>query len=325
MQADSSAADTAGVSFRDSRWPTSWLLVGLGMVACVRMPGLLGFTLSPTHVIATIAILAAPHAFFALFPLLTRRPRAPVSVPPARRWFCELGVALSILIGMMALLAVLDVMLGSYSPRPALQELNERIAQLQNPALIAFLLLTVCVAPISEEIFFRGFLQNAFRARMHWLLAALAQSLIFGFGHTFGTVHALAACLVGMLFTLVYEWRKTLITPIFVHAGFNAINAVVVVAMAMANANSPVLGVGGDPNDHRCVIRQVMPGSPAEQAGLELEDVILAFDNRKIHDFHELSETVGHYRPGDAVTLSIERSGSQLDIDVTLQSRRNVQ
>src|SRR5690606_35910855 len=101
--------------------------------------------------------------------------------------------------------------------------------------------------------------------------------------------------------------------------------AMVVIAMAMAHANSPVLGVVGDPNDNRCVVRQVLPGSPAEQAGLELGDVILAFDNHKTHDFPELSKTVGRYRPGDVVTLSIERSGTRLDIDVTLQARRNVQ
>ncbi len=325
MQAESNSSDTAGVSFRDSRWSTSWLLVGLGIVACFRIPSLFGFTLPPTNFIVRIAILMALHAFFAIFPLLTRTPRAPVSVPSVRRCFRELGVALSILIGIVALFAALDAFLGRYSPRSALAELNERIAQLQNPALIAFLLLTVSVAPISEEIFFRGFLQNAFRVRMHWLLAALAQSFIFGFIHTFSTVHALSACLAGMLLTLVYEWRKTLITPIFVHAGFNAINAIAVVAVAMTNANSPVLGIGGDPNDNRCVVRHILPGSPAEQAGLELGDVVIAFNNRNIHDFHELREAVGRFRPGDVVTVSIERSGARMDIDLTLQARRNVQ
>jgi len=56
------------------------------------------------------------------------------------------------------------------------------------------------------------------------------------FGHFFGGMHAIVAFVLGVLLTVIYEWGKTLITPIFVHAGINFVASLGVVFMMVAHA-----------------------------------------------------------------------------------------
>ena len=69
------------------------------------------------------------------------------------------------------------------------------------------------------------------------------------------------------------------------------------------------------------MIRQIAPNSPAEEAGLQVGDVITTFNSEPIRDFPHLIETVQRYRPGDTVPLTIHRSGTVLKITVVLRRR----
>ncbi|MFH1078369.1 MAG: trypsin-like peptidase domain-containing protein [Patescibacteria group bacterium] len=62
----------------------------------------------------------------------------------------------------------------------------------------------------------------------------------------------------------------------------------------------------------------VVPGSPAEAAGLLERDILLAVNGVAIGDDLSLASVIGHYVPGDTVTLRILRDGGTLDIPVTL-------
>ena len=53
------------------------------------------------------------------------------------------------------------------------------------------------------------------------VLAAVLQSALFALAHNFGAMHAAFAFGLGLSLTAVYAWRKTLVAPIFVHAGNN--------------------------------------------------------------------------------------------------------
>jgi membrane-associated protease RseP (regulator of RpoE activity) len=57
--------------------------------------------------------------------------------------------------------------------------------------------------------------------------------------------------------------------------------------------------------------------SPAEEAGIELGDRIVAVDGRRFANFEELSSELRSH-PGDQVTLAIERDGEVRQLDVTL-------
>ncbi len=69
-------------------------------------------------------------------------------------------------------------------------------------------------------------------------------------------------------------------------------------------------------------ITAVTAGSGAEQAGLQVGDRIVAFEDTKIDDLADLSFALAEFNPGDTVTLEIERGGETGSVSVTLQEQQ---
>jgi serine protease Do len=63
----------------------------------------------------------------------------------------------------------------------------------------------------------------------------------------------------------------------------------------------------------------VIPGSPADKAGLEENDIILEIDGNKIDDNNLLAREIIRHKPGDDVTLKILHDGEEKEIRVTLE------
>ncbi len=312
------------VPFRDSHWKTRWLFVGLTVLVLWRSTAFIdrdSLSQVPWWLWAVVVGLI-PQAFLLLFPIITRIPRGRFYIPTPRRCLIELGIAIPLVAVMAAAAVGLEVLLSHLSPGTSISDFDKRMAESSRPTLVYLMLVfMITFAPVAEELFFRGFLYNAFRLRMPWTLAIVTQSLIFGFCHFFGAIHSGAASLMGIFLALIYEWRKTLVTSIFVHAGVNAFAAIGVVFMMAAYANSPVLGVAGAPDDIVCVIRQIVPDSAADKAGLQVGDVVIAFNGQAIRDFPQLATTVRLYQPGDTIPVSINRAGSTMKVNVVLQRR----
>jgi serine protease Do len=66
------------------------------------------------------------------------------------------------------------------------------------------------------------------------------------------------------------------------------------------------------------IITQILPGSPASQAGLRANDVITKINDQQIDGTHPISSILLHTRPGDKVKLTIIRDGKQQTVDLTL-------
>ena len=71
------------------------------------------------------------------------------------------------------------------------------------------------------------------------------------------------------------------------------------------------------------VITRVVPGSPAEAAGLEADDVLLAVNGAKYADNTEdhcatCEATKGGWSPGSDIQYTVARHGKKLKVDVTL-------
>lgn len=67
------------------------------------------------------------------------------------------------------------------------------------------------------------------------------------------------------------------------------------------------------------LVAEVVKDGPAEGAGLKVGDVITAIDGKEIDADNRLPDLLSTYKPGDQVTLSVERSGAEnLEISVTL-------
>jgi S1-C subfamily serine protease len=63
--------------------------------------------------------------------------------------------------------------------------------------------------------------------------------------------------------------------------------------------------------------------TPAEKAGLQRDDVILAVDGKPVANQEELVNEISSRRPGDKVTLSVWRDRKEIKVDVSLIERTN--
>ena len=62
----------------------------------------------------------------------------------------------------------------------------------------------------------------------------------------------------------------------------------------------------------------VIADSPAEKAGIKDGDIIVRVNGAKVGESGSLSTLIGEYAPGDTVTFTIIRDGSEKNIDITL-------
>jgi putative serine protease PepD len=62
----------------------------------------------------------------------------------------------------------------------------------------------------------------------------------------------------------------------------------------------------------------LVPGGPAEKAGLQPGDIIVALDGKLVAGSSELIVAIRSKQPGDTVTLTVRRGGSRHDVRVTL-------
>jgi serine protease Do len=81
---------------------------------------------------------------------------------------------------------------------------------------------------------------------------------------------------------------------------------------------NPWLGVGGDPDAKDAKIANVTSKSPAENYGLQVGDVILAFDGREIPDFSALKQAVDDCHPNEWVRLKYRRGDELREVGIRL-------
>ena len=65
-------------------------------------------------------------------------------------------------------------------------------------------------------------------------------------------------------------------------------------------------------------VKTVAEGSPAQQAGLQLNDIITEANGTAINGSQDLVTLVGKCAPGDTLALKVYRQGNTLDITVTV-------
>jgi 2-alkenal reductase len=75
------------------------------------------------------------------------------------------------------------------------------------------------------------------------------------------------------------------------------------------------------PVDHGILVTTVTRGSPAEQAGIAVNDIVLAIDGQPLGFETSLTVVLFDYMPGDQVTVSLQRGTEQLEVTATLGER----
>jgi membrane protease YdiL (CAAX protease family) len=114
---------------------------------------------------------------------------------------------------------------------------SQQVDRLTSGNGILVLLLAIIVAPIAEELVFRGVILHKTLRVMPFLGANLLQALLFGIYH-WNFVQGVYAALIGFLLGLIYYKFKTIVAPIILHM---LINASAFLAMLFPNTTSSYL------------------------------------------------------------------------------------
>jgi 2-alkenal reductase len=65
-------------------------------------------------------------------------------------------------------------------------------------------------------------------------------------------------------------------------------------------------------------VQKVVPGSPADAAGLKADDIIISINDVKMDETHDYLNLLYTYKPGDQVALGIIRDGKEMTLSITL-------
>lgn len=73
--------------------------------------------------------------------------------------------------------------------------------------------------------------------------------------------------------------------------------------------------------DHGAWVTQVVPGSPADEAGLQRGDIIQQVGDHPVDGHHPLAELLNAHQPGDRIELTLLRGQRELQVEVELGTR----
>jgi len=69
------------------------------------------------------------------------------------------------------------------------------------------------------------------------------------------------------------------------------------------------------------VVQDVASGSPAAKAGLQVGDLVTAIDGKSVQSSAEMVAAIRDHKPGDKVSLTVNRGGNQTTISASLGER----
>jgi membrane protease YdiL (CAAX protease family) len=101
------------------------------------------------------------------------------------------------------------------------------------PLVVQIAVSAVLVAPVVEEVFFRGFLYGAIKRRVRPVIAMAAVGVMFGLVHP-PLATQIPMCIFGGLLCYVYEKTGRLTVPIAIHFLFNLVQVGRVLLMRMS-------------------------------------------------------------------------------------------
>jgi serine protease Do len=87
--------------------------------------------------------------------------------------------------------------------------------------------------------------------------------------------------------------------------------------------NEPFVGAALEPgpDGKGAAVKDVLPDSPADKAGLKKGDIITAIDGTAVADAAALANAVGGHKPGDEITFKVMRDGKEQSVKVKVGKR----
>ncbi len=125
-------------------------------------------------------------------------------------------------VGMLGIFQAVVLVIGKIAPS-WLETQNAHAESILNGYMWVAVIYTVIVAPICEELVFRGLMLSALKGKAPKWVGIIAVATVFGLIHSFpiGFIYAFS---LGVLLGWLYYYTGSLLPCIIVHALFNATN-----------------------------------------------------------------------------------------------------
>jgi len=145
----------------------------------------------------------------------------------ARDVVAGIGAGLgAVLAGTVAIAITAEVVRAFTGHQPTV---TTPLRDMAGPWLVIDAVMAVCLAPICEEVYFRGFLFQGLRSRMRFVWAALVSGSFFAFVHV-EPIRFFGLALMGVILASVFEHRRTLLSSVAAHATINVIAVLALLA-----------------------------------------------------------------------------------------------
>lgn len=137
-------------------------------------------------------------------------------------------------------------------------------------------------------------------------------------GQVIGINTAKMSSAEGLGFSIPINTAKPIIEQIIRDGSFST----VYVGITGIDVETYEMGYGIDLiADYGVVIIETMKNSPASEAGMQPNDVVIAIDGKKIEDMSELKRKLYDYKDGDKSEFTILRNGEELKLTLTLKTK----
>jgi membrane protease YdiL (CAAX protease family) len=226
----------------EDRWPlVAWSLreflpialvpFGLVLFANYLVFGFLGWDSDGGAVLVTAAQQLSLLVPIVIYVRRTRGSLAPIGLRRggwhARDVFAGVGAGIcAVLAGTVVIAITVEVVRAITGHEPTT---TTPLQDLAGPWLVINAVMAVCLAPLCEEVYFRGFLFQGLRGRMRFAWAALLSGSFFAFVHV-EPIRFFGLATMGVILAAVFEHRRTLVASIAAHATINVIAVLAILA-----------------------------------------------------------------------------------------------
>jgi membrane protease YdiL (CAAX protease family) len=145
-----------------------------------------------------------------------------------------LGIGCGLLIGSYVIIAIHNLILVSLGINTQGDEISQLFELLETP--IWFFIVGAILAPLVEEIFFRGFLFQGFRAKYGWVAGMLVSSAIFAVAHL-DPVSLIPTFILGNLLAYLYHRSNSVWPGVILHMAVNTFGLISVYVLTQYYPN----------------------------------------------------------------------------------------
>jgi hypothetical protein len=229
-------------------WPRGEGRVGWVDIVVVALLGYGGFTLAGVGLRAvglsgawaTLALGALSLTFLGVLPLLYGRWRRALGAEALglgrwRWWY--LALALAVAAGLLPVRMAIGLLVLAIDGQ-GLTDLQPRMdmifPDLTWGAFFSSFLTVALIAPLAEEIFFRGVLYTWLRSELPFWAAVLVNTLFFALAHADSAAVIATSAVMALALCAVYEWTGSIWAAILIHFVNNAAAVILLFAAQAA-------------------------------------------------------------------------------------------